>query len=172
MQLKSLVYLGSAFTLVFGATTQDVLNDINTLRSRLNTLDNDLHGFSGGILDALAIHNAATSVQSATDDTTSDVQDVPTPISEADAQSILDAITGIAPIIKDSLTTIVAKKSDFESVPLGGISIARGDLNNLAGSTSNLEDALIASTPADLLDEANAIRNEIDAAFAAAIAAF
>lgn len=74
-------------------------------------------------------------------------KDVPTPISEADAQSILDAITGIAPIIEDSLTTIVAKKSDFESVPLGGISIARGDLNNLAGSTSNLEDALIASTP-------------------------
>lgn len=53
MQLKSLVYLGSAFTLVFGATTQDVLNDINTLRTRLNTLDSDLHSFSGGILDAL-----------------------------------------------------------------------------------------------------------------------
>lgn len=53
MQLKSLIYLGSAFTLVFGATTQDVLNDINTLRTRLNTLDSDLHSFSGGILDAL-----------------------------------------------------------------------------------------------------------------------
>jgi hypothetical protein len=73
-------------------------------------------------------------------------ESVPTPVSEADAQSILDAINGVAPIIEDSLRIIVAKKSNFESIPLGIISIAREDLNNLAESTSNLEDALIAST--------------------------
>jgi hypothetical protein len=74
-------------------------------------------------------------------------QGVPTPVSEADAQSILDAISGIMPTIEDTLNALVAKKSDFEAIPLGGISIARSDLNNLATSTSNLEDALIASTP-------------------------
>jgi hypothetical protein len=53
MQIKSLVYLASAFVVAFGSTTQDVLNDISTLSSRLTTLDNDLHSFSGGITGGL-----------------------------------------------------------------------------------------------------------------------
>jgi hypothetical protein len=53
MQIKSLVYLASAFIVAFGSTTQDVLNDIGTLSSRLTTLDGDLHSFSGGITGGL-----------------------------------------------------------------------------------------------------------------------
>jgi hypothetical protein len=72
---------------------------------------------------------------------------IPTPISETDAQNILNAINAIVPLIQSSLNELVAKKSAFQTIPLGGLSIARSDLNNLATSTSNLEDAFIASTP-------------------------
>lgn len=52
MQFKSLVFLASAIALVLGSTTQDVLNDLTTLKSRVTTLDNDINAFpnSGGTL--------------------------------------------------------------------------------------------------------------------------
>jgi hypothetical protein len=53
MQIKPLAYFASTFVVTLGATIQDVLNDISILRSRLDTLDNDLNNFSGGIVGAL-----------------------------------------------------------------------------------------------------------------------
>jgi hypothetical protein len=53
MQIKSLLYLASTFIVAFGATTQDALNDINILESRLTTLNGDLNNFSGGIIGGL-----------------------------------------------------------------------------------------------------------------------
>lgn len=86
---------------------------------------------------------------------------------------------------------IVAKKPAFDALPLGGISdLVRQDLSGLSSSTSSLEDALIALAPvrlrlkleglaqtkffyqADLVDESIALKNEVDAAFATAIAAY
>jgi hypothetical protein len=53
MQIKSLVYWSSTFILALSSTTQDVLNDLTTLRFWLNTLDHDLNNFSGSIAGAL-----------------------------------------------------------------------------------------------------------------------
>lgn len=76
------------------------------------------------------------------------MQAVPTPVSVADGTSILNAITGIQPIIEDSLTAIVAKKAAFQALPVGGIpDLVKQDLANLSSSTTALENALIASAP-------------------------
>ncbi|EKM76856.1 hypothetical protein AGABI1DRAFT_115530, partial [Agaricus bisporus var. burnettii JB137-S8] len=156
-------------------SAQDVLSNLATLRTQLTTLDGAINGFpdtGGSLTQALVIHTDALNVQSATDDTTAATSGTP-PFSEADGQSVIDAVTGLVPIIEDALVGIVAKKPAFDALPLGGISdLVRQDLSGLSSSTSSLEDALIALAPADLVDESTALKNEVDAAFATAIAAY
>ncbi|KAF5349121.1 hypothetical protein D9756_009496 [Leucocoprinus leucothites] len=176
MQLKSLVFLASALATAWGATVADVLADLNTVKSRVTTLDNAINGFpnSGGTLtQALAIHTDATNTQTAVDDTTADANTVPTPVSESDGQSILNSITSIEPVIENALSAIVTKKAAFDALPVGGIpALVAQDLSNLSASTSALENALISKAPADLVSQANAVKGRIDAAFATAIAAY
>ncbi|KXN86818.1 hypothetical protein AN958_09554 [Leucoagaricus sp. SymC.cos] len=176
MQLKSLFYLASAISVAFGATVADVLTDLAAVKDQVANLDNAINAFptSGGSLtQALAIHTDATSTGSAVDKTTSDANTVATPVAESDGQSILDAITGIEPIIEDALIAIVAKKPALQALPIGGIpALVKQDLSSLNASTTALEIALISKAPADLVGPANAVKTKIDGAFATAIAAY
>lgn len=101
----------------------------------------------------------------------------------------------LGPLVTEALNNFVSKRSAFYALPLNGVpALIRKDLGELSTSTTSLEDAFIAYTPVsssperiyltrrliysttttqdDLLSEANNIRAAIDAAFAAAIAAY
>ncbi|KXN93148.1 hypothetical protein AN958_00072 [Leucoagaricus sp. SymC.cos] len=100
-------------------------------------------------------------------------KNVDTPVSVDDANDILAAIQDLQTNINSALTNVVAKKPAFDALPVGGVSdLVRQDLSDLNTSNTALEDALITNTPAEVLDEAQETRDEIDAAFADAIAAY
>ncbi|KAF5347280.1 hypothetical protein D9756_009991 [Leucocoprinus leucothites] len=176
MQLKSITAFLSVITVALGATVQNVLDDIAAAKAQAVTLENAIDSFpttGGSLAQALAIHQQALNTVSALNKTTSDVETVPLPVSEADAASILDAVIDAKPVIENGLTDIVTKKSAIDALPISGLSaLVEQDLKALNTSTLALGDDLIARAPADLLDEATSLRAEIAAAFVTAIAAY
>ncbi|KAG6914968.1 hypothetical protein DXG01_014167 [Tephrocybe rancida] len=178
MHFSSLFVLASLTISSWAVTVAVVEADIANISTKLNALDTAITAYSpnvgvGTLTQALAIHTASTSLGTTIDSTTADVKTVPTPISDADAQAILSALSALEPTIDDSLTKIVARKAAFTALPLGGIpALVKQDLSNLNASTNALEAALIASAPASILTAANALKARINAAFATAIAAF
>lgn len=72
----------------------------------------------------------------------------PTPFSESDGLAVLGSVNDIGPIIEDALTQIVAKKPEFEALPINGvIPVLEQGLTNLGASSATLGKALLAATP-------------------------
>ncbi|PFH47893.1 hypothetical protein AMATHDRAFT_151023 [Amanita thiersii Skay4041] len=151
-----------------------VESDISNISSQVTALNNAISRFTRtDLLGALNIHNDAVALVSTLNDATADVNGVPTPVAESDGQTILSDVQAFEPTIISALNNLVIKKPEFEAVPLAGIlDLIRSDLNDLNAATSGFEGALINSAPADLVDDANAIKAAIDVAFANAIAAY
>jgi len=176
MQLKS-NFLVLACLVVAGlsATVTTVTNDIAAIASQVASLDTAINSFTNGdqISTALGINTDSGNLVKAIQQTTTDVEAVPTPVSEADANTILTAVQNIVPAILKSLTDISGKVATFKAVPIvNAPSLVLSDLKNLQTATDNLSTALIAAAPADLVTEANMIKGNIDAGFASAIKAF
>lgn len=73
---------------------------------------------------------------------------MPTPLSEADGNSVLTAVQGFVPTILDALKEIVIKKPAFDGLPIGGVgALVKQDLISLNASTFAFEAALIAAAP-------------------------
>ncbi|KAL0958505.1 hypothetical protein HGRIS_000647 [Hohenbuehelia grisea] len=179
VQISVLFFAASLFASAFASpvkrTVAQVEADLADISSRVTTLDNNINAFpnSGGSLAAaLGIHTAATNLATALDKGTTDVNATPA-FSEADGKTILNTVQGFEPSILDALKAIVAKKPAFDALPLGGVSgLVKQDLGNLKTSTDNLGSALIAKSPADLVSQATTIKNNIDAGFVPAQAAY
>ncbi|KAF9457631.1 hydrophobic surface binding protein A-domain-containing protein [Collybia nuda] len=158
------------------ATVAQVEADIANISTSLNTVDASINAFptSGGTLaQALAIHNNAVALGTPLGQGTTDTQGTAGPISESDGRTILTSVEALEPVIDDALTKIAARKAAFQALPIGGIpALVKQDINNLCSQTATFETALIALCPTDLQGEATALKNRIDAACAAAIAAY
>ncbi|THH14456.1 hypothetical protein EW146_g5882 [Bondarzewia mesenterica] len=174
-------------------TVAQVESDISNINDQVNSLNTAIEAFpdSGGSLsEALAIHTSATNLETAINSATSDTQAIylhdltlhssslidvqaTDPFSDADGQTILSQVQALEPNITSALQNIVEKKPAFEALPIGGIpALVEQDLQTLESDTSAFANALIANTPADLLDQANSIKSDIDSAFATAVAAY
>lgn len=115
------------------------------------------------------------------------------PVDESDGQTIISAVEAFESTIVSALNTIVTEKAAFQALPIGGIpALVLQDLQTLNTDTTAFENALIASAPvspsgfswfefvitddsvlqADLVSQAQSISSSINAAFAAAIAAY
>ncbi|KAF9447558.1 hypothetical protein P691DRAFT_731241 [Macrolepiota fuliginosa MF-IS2] len=177
MQFKFLLYLASAYAVVFASTTQDVLDGLAAVQSSAATLDNAINAFSnsgGSLPAALAIHSSVETTKSIIDKATGVAGAVnPRPVSVADWNLIYGIVNDINPIVKDALVVVAAQKPILDALPLDGVpGLVLQDLQNLYTSTVTLENALIGLTPSEMLDKANGAKSEIEAAFAAATAAF
>ncbi|KAF5383285.1 hypothetical protein D9615_004803 [Tricholomella constricta] len=177
MRFSSVFVLASLVASSFASTVADIQADIADISTKLTTLDNSIAAFpsTGGTLSqALAIHSNAVTLGKSIDQGTTDVNDVdPKPFSDEDGRAILDSFTALEPTINNALIGIVDKKAALEALPVGGIpALVKQDLSNLSASTAALEDALIAAAPESIVDEAIALKERIDAAFATAIAAY
>ncbi|KAK7463025.1 hypothetical protein VKT23_007607 [Stygiomarasmius scandens] len=173
--LVALSIAASTFGAILKRDVPTILADISDISTQVTTLDNAINAFpdSGGSLtSALAIHNDAValldSVNTATDDTTANGA-----FSEADGQSILDAVAAIEPTILDALSAIAEKQPAFAALPIGGIpALVLQDLQNLDAATTAFSNALIDNAPADLVAQATDIQTTIGDAFDTAIAAY
>ncbi|RDB17435.1 hypothetical protein Hypma_001618 [Hypsizygus marmoreus] len=178
MRFTSMFFL-LAFIVVsgFSATIADVKADINTIAAQTTTLDNSITAFpltGGTLIQALAVHNNAVTLGSSINKGTTDVQaTTPTPFSDADGAAVLALVEAFEPTIESALTGIVGKKAAFQALPIGGIpALVKQDLSNLGASTTAFENALIAAAPASVVADATALKARVNAAFAAAIAAY
>ncbi|KDR66234.1 hypothetical protein GALMADRAFT_81133 [Galerina marginata CBS 339.88] len=156
-------------------TVDQVQADIATISTKVTALDKAINAFpltGGSLIAALGIHNSAVTLIGTLKTATADV--IATgPLGEDDGRAVLSAVEAVEPIIDDSLIGIVAKKPAFQALPIGGLpALILQDLTFLKGNTSAFSDALIASAPADLVDEATTLRDDIVAAFDPAIAAY
>ncbi|KAG7087017.1 hypothetical protein E1B28_012995 [Marasmius oreades] len=149
--------------------------DIDNISTQVTNLDAKLTAFpdrGGSLKGALDIHQAAGTLDTSLKKGASDTQATPTP-SEADSQAILASVEKFKPAILDALKVIVAKKPAFQALPLPGITaVVLQDLKTLSTDAGALADALIAKSPADLVDKANKIKSDLSSAFTTAIAAY
>ncbi|KAF7300049.1 Hydrophobic surface binding protein [Mycena kentingensis (nom. inval.)] len=165
----------AAFGNVLPRDAATVKTDITNIAAQVTTLDNNINAFpaSGGTLTAaLAIHNSAVALISTINGATTDATNAGA-FSEDDGAEILASVEAIEPTIFDALEQIVVKKPAFQALPIGGLpALILQDLTNLKTSTVAFANALIADSPADLVDEATTLRDDIAAAFDTAIAAY
>ncbi|KAF8895811.1 hydrophobic surface binding protein [Mucidula mucida] len=179
VQLSSFFAALTVVTAVCSAPTKrtvaQVEADIATISTQVTALDNAITAFpdtGGSLINALAIHSSATTLISTLSTATTDTQNTAA-FSEADGSTILASVEAFEPTILHALTGIAAKQPAFAALPIGGIpALVLQDLQNLDAGTAAFADALIAKSPADLVDEANEIKSTIGDAFDTAIAAY
>lgn len=81
-----------------------------------------------------------------------DNSDAPTPVSEADCQRFLAALTQMVPSINDTLNAIIAKKAAFDAIS-GAATFLAQDLQSVDTSTKALGVVLMSKSPVrDLSD--------------------
>ncbi|KAF8862307.1 hydrophobic surface binding protein-like protein A [Acephala macrosclerotiorum] len=162
-----LFFITSASALTIGKRdAATILSDISTIDTNVNALTTAANNYNGGILAALPITSAESTLENSIKQGTTDAQ-ATSQLSSADAQSIIAAINTLIPDIATSLTAVENKKADFASDGL--TSIVLGDLNSLKNDTDAFADALIAIASADTETEAQSQKATIDSDFQAAI---
>ncbi|KAJ7509428.1 hydrophobic surface binding protein [Mycena galericulata] len=154
-------------------TVAQVEVDIASISSQVTALDNDINGFpASGLVGALGIHSAATTLVSTLNQGTSDVQSNGA-FDESDATTILNDVEAFEPTILAALTAIATKEADFAALPISGIpALVLSDLQSLNASTVAFAGALTSAAPADDQAQAESIESSILSAFATAIAAY
>ncbi|KAG5640221.1 hypothetical protein DXG03_009773 [Asterophora parasitica] len=175
MRFSIVFVLASLVVSSFASTAADVKADIVDISAKLNALDVTVYALplpSGTLSQALAIHTNAGPLIAASNKGAADAVSVsPNPLSLIDGRAILDSVEALEPTIYHALNGIVARFARV--LPVGGISaLVKQDLVSWNAASQALEVGLIGSAPVSLVAEATTLKTRIDAAFAAAIAAF
>jgi hypothetical protein len=96
---------------------------------------------------------------------------VGTVVSDEDADAVIAEVDPLTGQIEAALQAIINKKSVFDAVPLV-TPLVKGDISSLRAKTTTVSNCLIAATPADKAGVAQGYVDRINAAFAAATAAY
>ncbi|KAF8870125.1 hypothetical protein BD779DRAFT_1681396 [Infundibulicybe gibba] len=160
-------------------TVAQVEADIVKITDQARALDAATAKLSsgGGSLQMLVvgaeIETNVLSLKTAINAGTADVKAIQTPIAESDAQRVFTAVQALEPDITDGLNRLVASKSLLTGLPVPGVStLVLQYVKGLQATTDDFASALIVAAPADLKSEGNALKANIDAKFATAIAAY
>ena len=129
------------------------------------------HAFSlQNYFSALAINGAAGDLDNAIKQGTTDVKANTETVSDADAQSIIDTLTGTESSVEKISTRLIAIEPNLEKIGVKGI--AAGTLSSTATDTKAFSQALIAQAPSDKKAAAQSLADKINAALAKAVAAY
>jgi hypothetical protein len=121
---------------------------INNLNEQVSSyIDSD--GYIGALSVQLEEHTLESDFRTAE----TDCCIVSTPVSDDDANAVINEITILVLQIQDILTTIISQKSIFDSVALVA-SFVTTDLENLQTETHADMGYLLAAVPSDLADTA------------------
>ncbi|KAF5350638.1 hypothetical protein D9756_008484 [Leucocoprinus leucothites] len=176
MQFSAFSYLASAIAATLGVSIESVLVDISNIKRQVTNLDSAINAYTrgcGATDSAIGIHHCAEDARTAIIKTIKDVKTIPAPVTVSDGLRVLNSINSLKPHVLDALRTVIAKKPIFESLDRKSImTFIIEDLVELNLTTTTLEDVLISRAPPELLEEAKAIKAEIDNAFTIALAAY
>jgi len=186
--------LHSAVTTLKGSVTT-IDKHLTIIETQVADLNNALDAFStsGASLETgLNIHNVVQILNNGITTATVDITTFGT-VGLTDAVAILTHATRIQPSILTALAAVVAKKPTFDALPpftsgsqLVKKELAKSDIpnashanqlvkNNLVTLNKNYDElvaALLRTAPSALVGQANAVKAEIDAAFATALDAY
>ncbi|RMZ87258.1 hypothetical protein DV736_g5516, partial [Chaetothyriales sp. CBS 134916] len=152
-------------------------NTITVLSNKLITLNDTVTDFTPGLLGtftALTIAAQAEDIKNTIDHGTWVIEQSEQ-LNQADSLAIAGVVVGLATNVYSVLDNIVSKKWAFDEAILGILSasfLVKDLLESLRSSTQNFGDALIPKLDASLQGVAPVVVDNIDAAFAKAIAAY
>lgn len=172
LSIKNLLFLAVAVTgSVIKRDAAQVQQDLKTINDDTNAVTTAVNNYNGGgLANAFPIVLAQQQLSKDLKTGTTNAQNTGV-VSEPDADTIIAYITNtLLPSIKASLAALKAKKPQFDADGL--TSTVNSSLQDLKTDTDKLGAALIAGTPPSKVDAAQGIQNQIDAAFADAIAFF
>ncbi|KAH7356704.1 hydrophobic surface binding protein A-domain-containing protein [Rhexocercosporidium sp. MPI-PUGE-AT-0058] len=169
--IKNILFFATAITaLTLGKRdTATILSDIAAIDSKVQALTTAANNYNGGLLAAIPIVTAQSSLEAAVDKGTTDAKATSQQTS-AQSQSILAAIDAGIPNVQASISSIVAKKAQFAADGL--TATVRTGLVNLKAKNAAFADALIAIASADAKAAGAAQKATINFGFDAAIAVF
>lgn len=157
-------------SVVSGTSVAQVKSDVAAIDSAVNSLNEQLQSNSLNYFSALAINSAANSVDDKIKSATTDVQDLTETPTDADAQDIINTLTGTEVNVKSATDRLVALKPQFDS--LGVTGIAKTDINNLKTDTATFGAALVQVAPSAEKADAQALADKFNADLASAAAAY
>ena len=124
-----LLFVSAATALIPGkGDTSTILSDISTINSNVKALTSAVNSYNGGLLAAIPITNAESTLDTSIKQGTSDAQST-SQRSSTDSNTIIAAIMNLTPDIEAALTAVVNKKPQFAAAGLA--STVQGDLDVL-----------------------------------------
>ena len=155
-----------------------IVNAINTIESRIATLNNTLNPFEPRQITAIATVLAVQletdalgdAINAATKATTASA-----PLSEDDSNTVAQAVLLLEPQIASLITNIISKKPAFDTAVLGIGSVApqvEQDLKEQNTASTALGNAITAKLTPDFAALAPLVLGEISAAFQSGIQAY
>ncbi|KAJ1017771.1 hypothetical protein NDA16_005089 [Ustilago loliicola] len=157
-------------SVVSGTTVAQVKSDIAAIDLAVESLNSQLQTNSLNYFSALAIHSAAVAVDDKIKAGTSDVNALTETPTDADAQELIETLTGTKVNVKSATDNLIALKSQFSSLGVAGI--AKDDVNALKTDTAAFGDALVDITPSAEKASARALADKFNADLANAAAAY
>ncbi|KAK9771473.1 putative Hydrophobic surface binding protein A [Seiridium cardinale] len=160
-------------TAVFGTARRDVaetLENLQAIDTATNELTSTITAWDGSTVGAIGIASSANALGDQIDAANDDASDEEV-ASSADSATVISYITETGePDIATSLNDLVSREADFESA--GVASVVLSTLESLKNKTDTYGATLYSITSTDQQAAAQAAIDQLDADFAAAIAAF
>ncbi|KUL86490.1 hypothetical protein ZTR_04259 [Talaromyces verruculosus] len=148
---------------------RSVLTDLQTVYSKVQTLDSDITSWNGQLLTALPlltdVNTLETDIKTATTDTNNSAA-----FGDADSASIASETQSLSTLIVTTLDDLVAQASKVAAVGLTGT--VESSLEDLKTLSDGLITAIESKIEASYLPTATSVAAAIDSAFATAIAAY
>ncbi|CCX10134.1 Similar to hypothetical protein NFIA_093030 [Neosartorya fischeri NRRL 181]; acc. no. XP_001261238 [Pyronema omphalodes CBS 100304] len=143
MRFGTLALFGlTAFTSAASIIKRDaatIIADLGTIDKNIDTCNTKIAAFNGGVLEALAVAQAADTIIASTNKATDDTN-ASAALNDNDSVSVVFTLSALNPKIKSNLDATVAKKTQFKNGGFGSLVLQQ--LNSLKTASGNLATAL------------------------------
>ncbi|KAI8059384.1 uncharacterized protein B0P05DRAFT_574878 [Gilbertella persicaria] len=155
------------------SNVQTCVNDITAAGTQLTAVKSDVAGFTSaaGYSGALAIHTKEQALENLLKTATTSCCVQKTTVTDEEAAAVLNVISTLVPNIETTLSSLVSKKSQFDTILLA-TTLVKTDIKNLKTQTSALDTCLVAVTPSAYTTDANGYVTRVNAAFTSASTAY
>ncbi|PWN52258.1 hypothetical protein IE53DRAFT_367372 [Violaceomyces palustris] len=173
MQFSSASFLLLSLAL-FGLVSCDfakVQSDVNDVQTSVNQLNTTLATASGSdYFQDLSIHNEAQDLNSKLQAATTDVQATTEPVTESQADQLINQLTVVEKTTKQLTDRLIAIKPGFQKA--GVTSLVKSDTSALADSTKSFGASLVDKAPDSRKSQAQDLADKFNADLASAVAAY
>ncbi|UNI18777.1 hypothetical protein JDV02_005029 [Purpureocillium takamizusanense] len=153
------------------ADAASILATITGITEAARDFDKTTTDWDGGLLGALTILKKSGDL---TRDTKSGaaVAEAAAPLTVPEAEAIAAAFRELAAVLSGAIDTTIAAKPRFQGIRFLGGSAVGKILDGLRSAAVAFNDAVTAKTPADMVDTARSIFEQIDGHFVRGLAVF